>query len=43
MQKQALSFTDVRAVAVSNNSYVITFSGYIFHLITDEFAALVGQ
>jgi len=43
MQKQALSFTDVRAVAIKNKSYVIKFCGFIFHLITGEFTALVEQ
>jgi hypothetical protein len=43
MQKQALSFTDARAVDVNNNSYVIQFCGFIFRLITAEFTALVEQ
>jgi len=42
-KKQALSSTYVRAVAVSNNSYVIKFCGFIFHSITAVFTALVEQ
>jgi len=43
MQKQALSFTYVRAVAVNNITYIIKFCSFIFHLITAEFTALVEQ